>query len=224
MELYGQQSRSRPQKVIIVAAELALIALSYGVLFGDTLSAVRWADSPLYARSVVLFAFNVLTLLRMFVTLFVLLKRKIPWEEVYSVPTAFALYYLGFPLLAAGSGASFGPLEILGILLFVGGAALNTMSELQRKAFKDRAENKGKLFTGGLFGLSMHVNYFGDLLWVTGYALVSHNAVSLLIPALLFAFFAFYNIPKLDSYLRDKYGSAFADYERRTKRFVPFVW
>ena len=37
--------------------------------------------------------------------------------------------------------------------------------------FKRRPENKGKLFTGGLFAVSMHPNYFGDLLWVSGYAL-----------------------------------------------------
>lgn len=56
-----------------------------------------------------------------------------------------------------------------------------------------------------------------------GYACVTRNAFAWLIPMFLFCFFCLYNIPKLDQYLRQRYGAAFVDYERRTKRLVPFV-
>ncbi len=112
----------------------------------------------------------------------------------------------------------------MGAGLFPLDSFLNTFSELQRHLFKKRPENKRKLYNQGLFSLSIHVNYFGDLLWVAGYALVTHNPYALAIPAFLFCFFQFFNIPKLDAHLRDHYGEQFLDYEQRTKRFVPFLF
>jgi protein-S-isoprenylcysteine O-methyltransferase Ste14 len=215
MDLYGQKSPSIPQKSVILGAELALLVLSYAILFSDALAGVRWSGhSPLTARGVVLFAFNVVLFGR----------RRIPWEEAFTVPLAFALYLVGIPLLARGSDAAFGWLDVLGILLFAVGSVFNTLSELQRKRFKAHPENSGKLFTGGLFALCIHVNYFGDLLWVTGMAAVTHNPVALAIPLILFCFFAFYNVPKLDAHLREHYGEDFAAYERRTKRLIPFLY
>jgi protein-S-isoprenylcysteine O-methyltransferase Ste14 len=70
----------------------------------------------------------------------------------------------------------------------------------------------------------MHINYFGDVLWVSACAILTRNWYSAIIPALLFVFFVAYNIPKLDKYLRGKYGADFEEYSRRTKRFVPFVY
>lgn len=105
----------------------------------------------------------------------------------------------------------------------LGGSFLNTFSEYQRHRWKARAENRGKLYTRGLFASSMHINYFGDLLWVTGYACVTNNAYAFLVPAFLFAFFYFWNVPKLDAYLKQRYGDDFSAYKRRTKRLVPFI-
>mgnify|MGYP001597168018 CR=1 FL=1 len=65
--------------------------------------------------------------------------------------------------------------------------------------------------------------YFGDLLWVSGYAVLTRNWYAALIPAFLFCFFAFYNIPKLEAYLRHKYPG-FSDYAKRTKRLIPFIF
>jgi steroid 5-alpha reductase family enzyme len=224
MDMYGEKSPSRPQKILIVTAELLLISASYFVLFGPLLSGVRaFGDTPSFARNGTLFAFNVIVFARFLGTMFRFVERRIPWEEAFSIPFAFALYLLGFPLLARSASVEFGAIEVLGIGLFVIGSFINTYSEHQRRRFKRRPENKGHLFTGGLFALSMHPNYFGDLLWVSGYACVTRNALSLLIPAFLFCFFYFFNIPKLDRHLREHYGDAFKDYESRTKRLIPFV-
>jgi steroid 5-alpha reductase family enzyme len=224
MDMYGKKSPSLPQKLVIVAAELLLIAASYLLLFGPLVSHLRaFHDSPSFARNATLFAFNLVVFARFFATLFVFVERRIPWGEAFNIPFAFALYLLGFPLLAKPADVRFGALEVLGVALFAVGSFINTYSEHQRRRFKRRPENEGKLFTGGLFALSLHPNYFGDLLWVSGYACVTHNAFAGLIPAFLFCFFYFFNIPKLDRHLREHYGKAFADYERRTKRLIPFV-
>ena len=114
--------------------------------------------------------------------------------------------------------------DVFGIVLFISGSVINTVSELLRDSWKKNHENKGKLYTGGLFKYSMHINYFGDLLWVIGYAIITRNPYSIFIPALLFVFFAFYNIPKLDNYLEGRYKEEFEDYKRKTKKFIPLIY
>src|SRR4051812_2498458 len=111
MDMYDEKSRSFRQKFLIVSAELALIAVSYLVLFGPLLRGVRaFGDSPSFARNTTLFAFNLVVFARFLFTLFVFMQRRIPWEEAFSIPLAFALYLGGFPLLARPRSVSFGGL------------------------------------------------------------------------------------------------------------------
>ena len=72
--------------------------------------------------------------------------------------------------------------------------------------------------------MSMHVNYLGEVIWVADYALVTGNPYPAIIPAMLFFFFASFNIPQLDAYLEGKYGAEFRDYRARTRRFIPWLW
>ena len=141
-----------------------------------------------------------------------------------TVPFAFAVYYLGFAILVLPNRSALGPPDYLGVTVFVIGCVLNTGGEWQRHRFKQHPANKGKLFTGGFFRWSMHINYFGDILWVTGYALVTGNPWSAVIVLMIFGFFAFYNIPMLDRHLEEHYGEQFTDYAQRTKKLVPWVW
>ncbi|MBU2045605.1 MAG: DUF1295 domain-containing protein, partial [Bacteroidetes bacterium] len=71
---------------------------------------------------------------------------------------------------------------------------------------------------------SRHINYFEDILWVIAYALITKNVWSVTIPLFLFSFFAFYNAPKLDKYLKEKYGNDYDDYAKRTKMLIPFIY
>lgn len=227
MDLYNQKNKSYPQKIVLTILEIIIIAVSYWILFGDGYNRIFHQADPVEgndARHIILFCFNVIVFLRILVTTFYLIKRRIPWEEAFSIPFAFAIYYIGFALLGFKSGMRIGPTDIIGILVFIFGSFLNTGSELARDSWKKKPENKGQLYTSGLFKYSMHINYFGDLLWVSGYALVTGNWYSIIIPALLFCFFAFYNIPKLDAYLESKYGNQFDDYQKKTKKFIPFIY
>jgi protein-S-isoprenylcysteine O-methyltransferase Ste14 len=224
MDLYGKSDRSVPQKVVILTSELALILISAAILFPRKVGIEIFSLEPgLASRRLVLFAFNVVVFLRLLLTFLVFLRRRIPLEEAISVPLAFALYFVGFALLGVGSQSAWNLLDDIGVFLFLLGSVLNSLAEFQRHAWKRDPANRGKLFTGGLFSLSMHVNYFGDLLWVLGYAFVTNNLYSFLIPLFLFCFFYFYNIPKLDAYLAGKYQQEFEEYRRKTKRFIPFI-
>jgi protein-S-isoprenylcysteine O-methyltransferase Ste14 len=229
VELYGKMSKSIPQKFIIHILEILLLWLSFWILFqqgGDvvqtTLGIHNASDQG--GRRIIIFVFNVIIFLRLAFMMFYLLKRKIPWEESVSVSFAFALYYIGFSLFVLPTHRPLDWLDFLAILIFVLGCLLNTGGELLRDRWKRKPENNGKIYTEGFFTYSMHINYFGDLLWVTGCAMMTRNWFSASIPLFLFGFFAFYNVPKLDKYLHGKYGKSYERYAERTKKLIPFIY
>ena len=112
----------------------------------------------------------------------------------------------------------------MGILLFIIGSYINTYSEIQRKRFKDNPNNKGKLYTQGLFQYARHINFFGDVCWVTGWAIITHNLWSGIIPIMLTLGFILFNIPILSSYLEKKYGVDYLDWIKNTKKLIPFIY
>lgn len=229
MDLYSQKSPALAQKLIITLIELMLIALSAWIMFGGgekivaALLGYQPAVEPPTRRWIVL-AFNIIVLLRMAFMMFYLMKRSIPWSEAFTVPFAFALYFVGYAVLVLPSQSALGTLDWFAIALFVLGSCLNTGSELGRHFFKLDAANTGKLYTKGLFAYAMHINFFGDILWVTAYALVTQNPWSIPIPIFISLFFAFGNVPMLDKHLAEHYGAPFTDYAARTKKLFPFIW
>ena len=229
MELYGQKSKSIPQKIIIHVLEIFFIWLSYWILFKqggnyvqDTLH-IHNAVTQIERRKII-FVFNIIIFFRLAIMMFYLLKRKIPWEESISVPFAFALYYIGYTLFVLPESKAINWLDYVAIFIFICGCFINTAAEILRGNWKKNPANKGKIYTQGFFKYSMHVNYLGDLLWVSAYAIATKNVYAVSIPVFLFCFFAFYNIPKLDKYLHNKYGKGFENYAKRTKKFIPFIY
>jgi len=156
--------------------------------------------------------------------MFFLLKRKIPWAESFGVPFAFAIYYVGFSLFVLSSSEPLDGFDYSAIVLFILGCTLNTGGEILRARWKKNPDNKGKIYTKGFFKYSRHINYFGDILWVTAYALITRNLYAATIPAFLFCGFAFYNAPKLDKYLKSKYGNGYEEYKTKTKMLIPFIY
>lgn len=229
MDLYGKKSKSIPQKIVIHLIEILLLWLSYWILFQ---SGGTWIENHLGVnnasgnidRRIIIFAFNIIIFIRLAYMMIFLLKRRIPWEESVSVPLAFALYFIGFPLFVLPISRSVDGLDFLAVGVFIIGCVLNTRGEILRNNWKGKSENKGKLYTRGLFKYSRHINYFGDLLWVIAYALVTKNIWSATIPVFLFCFFAFYNAPKLDKYLSGKYGKDYEEYAKKTKMLIPFIY
>lgn len=225
MNIYSDHHRSVPQKLIITAIELGLLGVAAWVLLSEQWSVLGWSMAAgHYGRRITLVVLSAIVFLRYIPTLFVFMKRRISSAEAISVSFAFALYFVGFALLGRANPERMGIAGIVGIALFILGSLLNSIAELQRHLFKQSPENSGRLYMSGLFALSMHINYFGDVLWVAGYAVVTGNPYSAIIPGLLFLFFTYLNIPQLDAYLEMKYGDAFRDYLARTKRFIPWVW
>jgi len=228
--MHGTRETSCTTRLVCTVLHAALLGVAAWIYFGDG-GVLVWGwlgvghpcpgDFP---RRLVLFSFGIVLFGRMLVTQFYLLKRKFSWDELGGVLFALLLYQVGFALLGGYSPRSLGPIDVFGVGLFVVGSYLNTGSELQRNAFKERAENAGRLYTGGLFRYARHINYFGDVLWVGAWALVTRNAWSAVVPLVLTAGFIFVFIPSLASHLRERYGSQYDEWARHTRALIPYIY
>lgn len=229
MDLYSQKEKSFGPKLFITIIQALLIYFSYWLLFlGGTeiffeKVGIEIIHNFNWQSKTIVLLFNVIVFFRLTFMMFYLLKRKIPWGEVFSVPMAFAIYYVGFSLFVFNREVSINYIDYFAIAIFVIGSLLNTVSELQRHFWKLKSENKGKLYTKGLFKYSMHINFFGDLLWVFAYAIITANYWSFLIPLFLFIMFAKWNITLLDKYLKNRYPE-FDEYALKTKKLIPYIY
>lgn len=93
----------------------------------------------------------------------------------------------------------------VGMLLYMLGTYVERRSEIQRKQFKVKPENKGKPFAGGLFGYMRNANYTGYTLMRTGFALVCGGWVwGAVMGGIVFSDFAFRAVPWLEGYCEER--------------------
>jgi steroid 5-alpha reductase family enzyme len=110
------------------------------------------------------------------------------------------------------------------MVLFAMGSWMNSYSEYARHLWKRRQENRGRLYSQGLFRYSRHPNYLGDLNSFSGICLISGACVTTIIPVLMLVRFVFVNIPVLDSHLHDHNGTAVDEYAAHTGKRIPFSY
>jgi len=161
---------------------------------------------------------------RLLLTLFIFFQRKLYWGEAIVIANSMPWI---FPYIAYKSGdhiGTIGWMEIMGVLLFLTGSFLNTASEYFRFSWKQKKENTGHLYTGGLFKYARHINYFGDIVLFGGFALVAHQIQLLIIPISMAFIFVVILIPLKESYLKDKYGNEYLSYATNTKMLVPLLF
>ena len=113
------------------------------------------------------------------------------------------------PAKASGEGPSssgWPPANLVaGSALFVVGILTELVAEVQRKAFKRKPENQGKVYRGGLFGLARHINYGAFTLWRTGFALAGGGWIfGAAVGALCTINFSREAIPSLDGYCEQR--------------------
>lgn len=117
-----------------------------------------------------------------------------------------ALLFICSQTSASVNGEHFPQTPLLvGSTMYVAGLFIEWFSEVQRTAFKKDPANKGKIYEGGLFGLSRHINYFGYTLWRSGYALAAGGWVWAAVVGAFFTYdFTQRGIPVLQHYLEER--------------------
>ena len=97
------------------------------------------------------------------------------------------------------------PTLMFGLGLYTVGICTELGSEVQRKAFKAKPENKGKPYGGGLFSLATNINYGGYILWRAGYATAAAGLPwGAFVGALAVYDFTTRAIPVLDQYCTER--------------------
>ena len=227
--LHGNYHRSMARRTLWQVFHFLLVWLVYWLLFGGGLRRTSswvgqsWTPGDL-TRRILVFLTSLILFLRWGLTNFYLLKRNMPWTEILVVCLELSLIHGAYALLGGQVAQPVGTIEFIGVGLFVMGSYLNTGSELQRAQWKRDPKNTGRIFDQGLFQYSMHINYFGDVVWSTGMALISGSLWMFLVPCYMCCGFLFLHIPRLDKHLQESYGQQYEEYAARTNRFIPFLY
>jgi len=205
------------------------VGLAWWLLFGGGVGLVgawfgrSWTPGD-EARRLCLAVMLSIYFLRLLLTQFVFLKRAVGWGEAFMIVPWVLCIYLLLAIVGGRNSAPFGAVAGVGAGLFVLGSWMNSQAEYARHVWKRQPDNRGDLYTLGLFRYSRHPNYLGDLISFSGLCLVSGRWMTIVIPSIMLAGFVFANIPMLDSHLHNHYGAAFDEYAARTSKLIPFVY
>ena len=106
------------------------------------------------------------------------------------------------------------------LLVWLGGFILESISDAQLSAFKKNPENRGHLLTTGMWAISRHPNYLGEMIqWWAIWAL--SGEIFLFISPLLISYLIIKvsGISPLEKKMRDH--PDFIEYEKKTPALVP---
>ena len=198
------------------------------LMFAEYITSNTWlGEYQLYGdplRRILIAACLIIYVIRLQVTVWVLQRRKWTWFETITITILMTFVLYAFASVGGSNKKVVGAVEVIGILLYLSGSYINTHSEYYRHVWKLKEENRGQLYTEGLFSLAMHINYFGDIVLFTGLAMLTHSLSMLVIPLIMTLNFVFYIIPSLDRYLEKKYKDEFRDYSKKTKKLIPLIY
>jgi steroid 5-alpha reductase family enzyme len=227
--VYRDKSPSPASRSTLACIHLLFVGIVVWLLFGGGIVLVEGLPGAgprraLPLRRWALLMAAALYFVRTLATIFVFMKRRMPWSEAVTIALWILTIDVLFAFLGGRNEAPFGPVGVAGVALVLAGSTVNTGSELQRHLWKQRPENSGHLYTGGLFRFARHINYFGDEVLFTGWALMTGQPWLLAVPALMVCGFVFVNIPAQDRYLEDRYGDEYRAYAQNVKRFIPYIY
>ncbi len=117
----------------------------------------------------------------------------------------------------AGSGVDV--FLIVGAILWIAGFAIEVIADGQKSAFRAKPENKDAFITTGLWSISRHPNYLGEIMLWLGIAVIAFPALSgwgyvaLFSPIFVFLLLNFVSgVPLLEKHADEKWGGQ-AEYE-----------
>ena len=120
---------------------------------------------------------------------------------------------------------------IMGALLWLLGFGFEVIADRQKKYFSEQPKNEGRFITQGLWSVSRHPNYFGEIILWAGIAIISlpflsgWQFVTLVSPVFVFLLLTrISGLPFLEEKAEKKWGENkdYIEYKKRTPILVPF--
>lgn len=156
-------------------------------------------------------------------------------EPNFSVKSVYLIFgfqvvlagIIAFPLFtAASSTAPLGPLDWVGVALWLLGMFFEVVGDWQLARFKSNPAQKGRVLNTGLWRYTRHPNYFGETALWWGYYAIALSAgawwtifAPLLMTLLLLKVSG---VALLEKDIGER-RPAYADYVRRTNAFLPWL-
>jgi steroid 5-alpha reductase family enzyme len=120
---------------------------------------------------------------------------------------------------------NWGLMEVVGLIIWIQGFMFETLADWQLARFKKDVSNKGKVMTKGVWSLSRHPNYYGEVTLWWGFYIMLFNYVPwwTAIGPLLITFFIV-NVTGI-ALLEKRYegNQEFEKYKGRTSVFFPWL-
>ncbi len=146
--------------------------------------------------------------------------------QVYILQGAL-LFMIVLPTLVINENvfSSLGLLDLLGLVVWITGFYFESVGDKQLSNFIKNSDNKGKLMREGLWKLTRHPNYFGEVTMWWGIWIISLSAnmvwFSVLGPlTITILILKISGIPMLEKKMKE--NPDFADYEKKTNKFIPW--
>lgn len=128
---------------------------------------------------------------------------------------------------------SIGALDYIGWIIWLVGLSFETIADYQKDQFRKNPDNRGKFINVGVWSISRHPNYFGEILVWVGLCLPPASVMkggefaSLASPLFVMFLLIFVSgIPMLEKYADNKWGESddYQQYKKKTAKLVPFIW
>ena len=129
--------------------------------------------------------------------------------------------------LSSYSGVIMNSIFFVGLIVFILGLSIEIIADYQKTVFRRNIENKDKFITTGLWSLSRHPNYFGEILLWTGVAVMSISSlqglqfITLISPIFVYILLVYISgIRILEDQAKKKWGhlDSFKKYIKNTPR------
>ena len=129
--------------------------------------------------------------------------------------------------LSSYSGVVMNSIFFIGLLVFILGLSIEIIADYQKTVFRRKIENKDKFITTGLWSLSRHPNYFGEILLWTGIAIMSISSLqglqylTLISPIFVYVLLVYISgVRILEAQAEKKWGhlDSFKEYIKNTPR------
>ncbi|PVD30676.1 hypothetical protein C0Q70_09950 [Pomacea canaliculata] len=124
--------------------------------------------------------------------------------------------------------------DYIGWSLWAIGFLFEALADYQKSQFRADPANAGKFICHGLWSISRHPNYFGEILmwsglWLSASSVLSgwQQCVSLISPLFTsYLLIGISGIPLLEQYGQRKWGMdpAYQEYIKNTAKLVPYLW